>query len=66
LIRLVRAQRSAISSAGVSLRPEEGRLSVTLEGADAGRFEIRGATAAWDGEPYILGPWNGTGIVPAG
>jgi len=54
------------SSAGVSLRPEEGRLSVTLEGADAGRFEIRGATAAWDGEPYILGPWNGTGIVPAG
>ena len=48
------------SSAGVDIRPDDGHLTVALQGAAAGLFEIRGATAAWDGEPYILGPWHGT------
>lgn len=51
------------SSAGVDIRPDEGHLSVALQGTAAGPFEIRGATAAWDGEPYILGPWRGTEAV---
>jgi hypothetical protein len=53
------------SSAGIAIRPEDGRLSVALDGS-ANPFEIRGATAAWDGEPFILGPWRGTESVPAG
>lgn len=51
------------SSAGIEIRPDEGRLSVALQGAAAGSFAIRGATAGWDGEPYILGPWRGTDAV---
>jgi hypothetical protein len=51
------------SSAGIDIRPDEGRLSVELQGAAAGALEIRGATAGWDGEPYILGPWRGTAAV---
>jgi hypothetical protein len=51
------------SSAGIDIRPDEGRLSVTLQGPAAGSFEIHGATAGWDGEPYILGPWRGTEAV---
>ena len=51
------------SSAGIDIRPDEGRLSVALQGAAADSFEIRGATAGWDGEPYILGPWRGTDAV---
>jgi hypothetical protein len=51
------------SSAGIDIRPDDGRLSVALHGAAAGSFEIRGATAGWDGEPYILGPWRGTDAV---
>jgi hypothetical protein len=50
------------SSAGVDIRPDDGRLTVALQGA-AGAFEIRGATSAWDGEPYTLGPWHGTVAV---
>lgn len=53
------------SSGGVHIDPRAGRLSVTLDGPAAGRFEVRGATASWDGEPYILGPWRGTETVPA-
>ena len=51
------------SSAGVDIRPDDGRVSVAVQGAAAGSFEIRGATAGWDGEPYILGPWRGTDAV---
>jgi hypothetical protein len=51
------------SSAGIDIRPDEGRLSVALQGVAAGAFEIRGATAGWDREPYILGPWRGTAAV---
>jgi hypothetical protein len=51
------------SSAGIDIRPDDGRLSVSLQGAAAGSFEIRGATAGWDGEPYILGPWRGTDAI---
>jgi len=51
------------SSAGIDIRPDDGRLSVALQGAAAGSFEIRGATAGWDGEPFILGPWRGTEAV---
>ncbi|MDQ2966166.1 MAG: hypothetical protein M3R57_09995 [Chloroflexota bacterium] len=54
------------SSAGVDIRPEDGRLSVALEGAATNPFEIRGATAGWNGEPFILGPWRGTETGPAG
>jgi hypothetical protein len=54
------------SSAGMDLSPEHGRLSVTLDGTAAGAFEVRGATASWDGEPFILGPWRGTETVPVG
>jgi hypothetical protein len=54
------------SSAGVDIHPEDGRLSISLEGAAADRFAIRGATASWDGEPYILGPWLGTETVTTG
>jgi hypothetical protein len=53
------------SSAGVDIRPDDGRLSVTLDGVAATQVEIHGATASWDGEPYILGPWRGTETVPA-
>lgn len=51
------------SSAGIDIRPADGRLTVSLQGAAADSFEIRGATAGWDGEPYILGPWRGTEAV---
>lgn len=51
------------SSADVVIRPEEGRLTVSLEASAASRFEVRGATASWDGEPYNLGPWRGTETV---
>jgi hypothetical protein len=51
------------SSAGVDIRADDGRLTVALQGVAAGALEIRGATAAWDGEPYILGPWHGTEAV---
>lgn len=51
------------SSAGVDIRPDDGRLSVALDGTAAASFEIRGATAGWDSEPYILGPWRGTEAV---
>jgi hypothetical protein len=51
------------SSAGIDIRPDDGRLSVALQGTAAGSFEVRGATAAWDGEPYIVGPWRGTDAV---
>jgi hypothetical protein len=51
------------SSAGVDIRPDDGHLSFALQGTAAGPFEIRGATASWDGDPYILGPWRGTSAV---
>ncbi|MEX2012066.1 MAG: hypothetical protein WEF51_07520 [Chloroflexota bacterium] len=51
------------SSAGIDIRPDDGRLTVALQGAAAGAFGIRGATASWAGEPYILGPWQGTEAV---
>lgn len=54
------------SSADVQIRPEDGRLTVSLDGSAASRFEIRGATASWDGEPYNLGPWRSTETVAAG
>jgi hypothetical protein len=53
------------SSAGIDIRPDDGLLSVALEGT-AGVFDIHGATASWDGEPFSLGPWRGTETVPAG
>jgi hypothetical protein len=54
------------SSGGLHLDADTGRFAVTLEGNPAGPFEVRGATASWDGEPYVLGPWRGTETVPAG
>jgi hypothetical protein len=54
------------SSADVQIRPEDGRLTVSLEGSATSRLEIRGATASWDGEPYTLGPWRGTDTVVTG
>jgi hypothetical protein len=54
------------SSAGIDVRPAVGRLSVTLEATALDRLEIGGATASWDGEPYILGPWRGTLTVMTG
>ena len=53
------------SSAGIDIRPDDGLLSVALDGP-VGQYEIRGATASWDGEPFVLGPWRGTETVPAG
>lgn len=51
------------SSAGVDIRPDEGHLSVTLQGRAPGLLEVRGATASWDGEPYNIGSWRGTEAV---
>lgn len=51
------------SSAGIDIRPDEGHLSVTLQGTATGLLEVRGATASWDGEPYIIGSWRGTEAV---
>lgn len=52
------------SSGDIDIRPGDGLLSVRLDGT-AGGYEIRGATASWAGEPFVLGPWRGTETVPA-
>lgn len=46
------------SSAGIRLDLDDGVLSLALERIEPGRFTIRGATAEWAGEPFILGPWR--------
>ena len=48
------------SSGGLDIDLEAGRVVVVLERMEPGTFEIIGATAGWDGEPFILGPWQTT------
>ena len=45
----------------------DGRFSVRLQLPDAHTpLTIRGATAAWDGQPFVLGPWHTTEAFPWG
>jgi hypothetical protein len=37
-----------------------GELLVRLDIRDTGTLQFTGATAGWDGEPFILGPWEET------
>ncbi len=51
-----------LSSGDISIDPESGTLSVRLEDLGGRGVAIRGATAEWPGEPFILGPWRETAI----
>jgi hypothetical protein len=43
----------------------DGTFAIRLHLADAGvALEVRGATAYWEGEPFILGPWHETTAFP--
>jgi hypothetical protein len=56
-----------IDSDGFKLPDGDGRFSVRLD-LPAGPVPllVRGGTAAWDGEPFILGDWHDTEAFPWG
>ena len=49
-----------VSSGDITIDPATGTLRVRLEDLAGHVVAIRGATAAWPGEPFILGPWRET------
>jgi hypothetical protein len=52
---------------GFEVPEGDGRFSVRLELPEAQvPLVISGGTAAWDGEPFILGPWHDTDPFPWG
>jgi hypothetical protein len=56
-----------LESTGFTIPEGKHRFSVRLE-LPGGQVPlvIRGASAAWDGEPFILGPWHETEAFPWG
>jgi hypothetical protein len=56
-----------IDSGGFEIPEGDGLFSVRLE-LPQGQVPlvIRGATARWDGEPFVLGPWTETEAFPWG
>lgn len=56
-----------IDSEGFEVPDGDGRFTARLELPDAGvPLLIRGGTAGWDGEPFILGEWHDTEAFPWG
>lgn len=56
-----------LGSDGFRLPDGDGRFSVRLDLPEARvPLVIRGATAAWDGEPFVLGEWRATDAFPWG
>jgi hypothetical protein len=56
-----------LDSDGFRLPDGDGRLTVRLDLPEAQvPLVIRGGTAAWDGEPFILGDWHDTEPFPWG
>ena len=57
-----------LDSEGFSLPADgDGTLSIRLELPEAGQpLSIRGGTAGWPAEPFILGPWSETEAFPWG
>ena len=48
-------------------RDGDGQFSIQLQLPDAHTpLVVRGATAAWEGEPFALGPWHETDAFPWG
>jgi hypothetical protein len=56
-----------LDSTGFDIPEGKHRFSVRLELPEGQvPLVIRGASAAWDGEPFILGPWHETEALPWG
>jgi len=56
-----------LDSGGFEIPEGDGLFSVRLELPQAQvPLVIRGATARWDGEPFVLGPWTETEAFPWG
>jgi hypothetical protein len=56
-----------LDSTGFTIPEGKHRFSVRLELPEGQvPLVIRGASAAWDGEPFILGPWHETEAFPWG
>jgi hypothetical protein len=46
------------SSGTISVDPVGGTVTALLEALDGGGVEIRGSSAGWPEEPFVLGPWR--------
>ena len=53
-----------VSSGTIAIDPLAGRVTVLVQALSDEGVEIRGATADWPGEPFILGPWRVTESFP--